>query len=76
MKRIPTLTKLGETRNATRWLAKFPNTRNTIGPSYHVTTYPRSDLVFIETWVQRRQVNGTRIKAAIQDAVKQMERGQ
>jgi len=70
MKRLPTMTKLEETQNATRWKAQFPSTAMTIGAVYHVTTYPGSELVFVETWVKRRIVNGERVKQSIRQAIK------
>jgi hypothetical protein len=67
--KLPTLTKLHESPNATRWKAQFPSTLTKQGAAYRVSTYPDSDLVFIETWVKHRQVSGERIADAIRKAV-------
>jgi hypothetical protein len=67
--KLPTMTKLSESANATRWKAQFPSTLTKQGGAYRVTTYPNSDIVFIETWVNHRHVSGARIVAAIRAAI-------
>jgi hypothetical protein len=63
--KLPALTKLSETPNQTKWKAQFPSTLTTQGGTYRVTTYPASDVIFIETWVTQRPCGGKRISAAI-----------
>jgi len=70
MTKLPAMKKLSETKNATRWEAKFPSTITKEGGTYYVTTYPDSDVIFIQTAVHGRKVNGERIKAAIREALK------
>lgn len=41
----------------TVWLVQWPNTVHNWGKSYYATTYPNSDLVFIETASKRRPVS-------------------
>lgn len=59
----------------TVWLVEWPSTAHNAGRSYYVTTYPNSDLIFIETSSKRRPVSerigsriGPAIRAAIQEA--------
>lgn len=67
--KLPTLTQESQSQACTRWIAKFPSTIRKDGATYHVTTYPNSDIVFIETAVNRRVVRGSRIEAAIRAAL-------
>lgn len=67
--RLPALTKLSESSAAIQWKAQFPSSLTKQGGCYRVTTYPNSDLVFVQTWVNRRIVNGAAIKQAIRAAL-------
>ncbi|AVA38289.1 MULTISPECIES: hypothetical protein [Cupriavidus] len=64
------LTKLESSSAGTKWRADFPSTMHKQGATYRVTTYPSSDLIFLETWVNRKQVSAaraTRIISAIRE---------
>ena len=65
----PVATKLSETRNATRWKVQWPSTMFKQGKCYYATTYPGSELVFIETAVSRRPVGGERVAMACRAAI-------
>lgn len=52
----PVATKISETRNAVRWLVKWPSTMTVQGKAYIVSTYPGTDLIFIESAASRRVV--------------------
>lgn len=53
----PTATKLRTSDVQTVWLLKWPSHMRKQGKEYFVTTYPDSDLIFIETAAKRRQVS-------------------
>ncbi|RWA45708.1 hypothetical protein AU476_01370 [Cupriavidus sp. UYMSc13B] len=65
------LTKLESSDARTTWRADFPGTPGrTDGKTYRVTTYPKSDQVFLETWVDRKQISAaraTRVIAALRE---------
>ncbi|MBC8740419.1 hypothetical protein F6X40_27565 [Paraburkholderia sp. UCT31] len=67
--KLPTMTKVSESKACTKWTVQFPSTLRTQGGTYHATTYPASDLVFVETAVKRRPVRGVRVVAAIRAAL-------
>ncbi len=69
---IPTATMIQTSANRTVWLIKFPSTTSKVGKAYHATTYPKSDLIFIETADTRRVIaSGTapHLKKAIREAI-------
>lgn len=54
------------------WLVQWPHTVHKWGKSYYATTYPNSDLVFIETSAKRRPVSplvGRRITPIIKASI-------
>ncbi len=58
-------TKLTETAGCTTWMIEwiYPAMSGRQGKSYRVTTYPNSDLIFLETAAKRRKVaTGVAIK--------------
>jgi hypothetical protein len=58
----------------TVWLVQWPSTVHKWGKSYYATTYPNSDLVFIETAAKRRPVSalvGKRIMPLIRTAIEE-----
>ena len=60
----PTARVIAQTENRTVWAIKWPSTLLKQGKTYLATTYPSSDLVFIETAAHRRAVGGTVTQAA------------
>lgn len=72
-KGTPTARLVRKSDALTRWLVKFPSTIKKDGAAYYVTTYPNSDLIFIETAVKPRQVSelvARRIAPLMRDAIK------
>ncbi len=65
----PVATKLSVSNHSTRWIVEWPATKNPIRKTYYATTYPDSELVFIETAVTRRPVRGSRISAEVRAAI-------
>lgn len=56
----------------TVYLVQWPSTAHNAGKSYYVTTYPNSDLIFVETVLKRRPVSplvGRRINPIIREAI-------
>ena len=53
----------------TLWQVKWPSTSSKDGKTYIATTYPGSDLVYIEMAANRRAVGGT-VKMKIEPAVR------
>lgn len=56
----------------TVWLVQWPSTAHNWGKSYYATTYPNSDLLFIETSAKRRPVSplvGRKITPIIRTAI-------
>lgn len=66
---LPALKKINESAACTRWEAQFPSTMTKQGGTYRVTTYPNSELVYVETWVRCRRVTGNRVIEAIKAAL-------
>jgi hypothetical protein len=67
-------TKVNETANRTVWLVEwvYPAMSGKWGKSYYVTTYPSSDLLYLETAAKRRQVakgTATKITPQIREAL-------
>lgn len=59
----------------TLWLVQWPSTMTKWGKSYYATTYPNSELIFLETAAKRRPVSKLvaaliheQVRAAIQRA--------
>ena len=68
------LTKHSETPNQTVWLADwvYPPMSGKWGKCYWVTTYPDSDLIFLQTGAKKRPVSqsvATKITAQIKSAL-------
>lgn len=66
--------KVTETANQTKWFVEwvYPIMSGKQGKSYYATTYPASDLIFLETSAKRRKVaNGvaTKIVAQVRAAI-------
>lgn len=59
------VTKISENKVCARWLVKFPSTLTKQGGSWYATTYPDSDLVFVETAATRRTSNNKRVADAV-----------
>jgi hypothetical protein len=59
--KIPTLTKLTETASRTTWKAEFPSVPRGQSALYRVTTYPKSDLIYVASWGRDRRVTGARL---------------
>ena len=61
----------------TVWFVEWPNTIRKQGKAYFATTYPNSDLVFIETAAKRRPVSslvGRKILPEIRAAIERANR--
>ncbi|MBN3839345.1 hypothetical protein [Burkholderia sp. Ac-20349] len=67
--KLPKLTKVSESPAKTLWKVEFPSTPTKQGAAYYATTYPNSELIFVESAVERRKVNGDRIVKAIRLAL-------
>jgi hypothetical protein len=65
----PTARVIAQTENRTVWAIKWPSTMLKGGKTYIATTYPSSDLVFIETAANRRAVGGT-VKARLEPVIR------
>jgi hypothetical protein len=61
----PTVTKISESTAQTKWRVQFPSTLAKQGATYIATTYPDSDLVFVQTAATLRKCNNERVKEAI-----------
>ncbi len=73
MRKLPVATKIAETANATRWVVRWPSTMFKEGKTYRASTYPDSNLVFIETAAKRRAIGGrtkTALEPVIRDALR------
>ena len=57
MNRTPVATKVSESPNKTVWTVKWPSRPNVGGKSYIATTYPNSQIIFLETAAKRRPVS-------------------
>ncbi|MDU8351008.1 hypothetical protein RYA05_03755 [Pseudomonas syringae pv. actinidiae] len=69
---LPVATKVSESQNRTVWTVKWPETTQGTGKSYYATTYPDSDLLFLETFEKRRpisKVTGHRLHSAAKSAI-------
>lgn len=73
MKRKPTLTLVKATKAAMYYTLKMPDRPGVRGGSYHVTTYPDSELIFVQTFVRRRKCRAAKIIAAAQAAVLELK---
>lgn len=67
-------TKVSESANRAIWLVEwvYPAMSGKWGKSYYVTTYPNSDLLYLETAAKRRQVakgTATKIIPQIREAL-------
>jgi hypothetical protein len=75
---VPTVTLHSKLSDRTVWLVKYPDGRKTKGASYFATTYPGSDLLYLESTVRKYAIAPSKahrmhdeIKAAINQATKQ-----
>lgn len=57
MNKLPTAKQVRTSDVQTIWFVQWPSDMRKQGKSYYVTTYPNSDLIFIETAAKRRQVS-------------------
>lgn len=53
----PIVTKLSESENRTVWRVELPPNSAGTRSTYRATTYPNSDLVYVETWPQKRKTS-------------------
>lgn len=78
MTKQPTAKRIRHTAGVqTVWLVQWPSTAHNAGRSYYVTTYPNSELIFIETSSKRRPVSeriGSRIGPVIRAAIQEVNR--
>jgi hypothetical protein len=68
----PTASIVKEAACWTLWRIQWPSTPMKGGKTYYATTYPGSELVFIETAAKRRPISttqGRRISPQIRDAI-------
>lgn len=66
----PKASLVRQTENRTVWLIKFPSTVRKQGRAYYATTYPDSELLFIETAAKRRPVSHL-VASRLTDQIKQ-----
>ncbi|MCA8050902.1 hypothetical protein [Burkholderia arboris] len=57
----PIVTKLSESENQTVWMVELPPNGSGFRSTYRATTYPNSDLVYVETWVQKRKTSNMKV---------------
>ena len=57
----PIVTKLSESANQTIWKVDLPPNSAGFRSTYQATTYPNSDLVFVETWVNKRKTSNQKV---------------
>ena len=70
----PKASIISATVNQTVWRIKYPSTAFKSGKVYFATTYPNSDLIYIETAVKHRQVSqgvATKITAQIRASIEE-----
>ena len=62
--------------NYTIWFVQWPSTHYKWGKSYYATTYPNSDLIYLETAAKRRHVaelTASKIMPQIRSAIAKAE---
>lgn len=72
MRRPPKATKVYESANKTVWQIDWPSTMQKWGKTYFATTYPDSEIIFMETAAKRRPVSplvGRKILPQIKAAI-------
>lgn len=72
MDNLPVASKVSESQSRTVWTVKWPETPKAAGKSYYATTYPDSDLLFLESFDTRRpisKVTGHRLHSAAKRAI-------
>ncbi|ABO60218.1 hypothetical protein Bcep1808_7341 (plasmid) [Burkholderia vietnamiensis G4] len=57
----PIVTKLSESENQTVWRVELPPNGSGFRSTYRATTYPNSDLVFVETWVKKLKSSNKKV---------------
>ena len=70
----PTATIERQGNASTLWCIKWPSSARHWGKTYYATTYPNSDLIYLETAAKRRHVSnlqGAKLMPQVRAAIEQ-----